>query len=122
VRGGRIVGCGGWSRRRTLYGGDAVAGKDDSALQPGVDAARIRAFFVAPECARQGIGGLLLAHCERAAQAYGFSELELAATLTGVALYRRYGFAGTEQEDVPLPGGLTLPVVRMRKTLAPGDA
>ena len=111
-----IVGCGGWSRRKTLFGGDAVVGKDDNELDPARDAARIRAFFVDPDCARRGIGGRILTACEAAARAHGFSRFELVATLTGEPLYRAFGYAAVERYDVPLTNGARLPVVRMAKT------
>ncbi len=115
---GVAVGCGGWSRRRTLFGGDAVAGKDDQELDPARDAARIRAFFVKPGWTRRGIGGQILAACEAAAQAAGFAQFELMATLTGIALYRAHGYACREPHMAPLPSGLALPMVRMTKTAA----
>lgn len=115
---GIAVGCGGWSRRRTLFGGDAVAGKDDQELDPARDAARIRAFFVKPGWTRRGIGGRILRACEAAAQAAGFAEFELMATLTGIALYRAHGYECREPHDAPLPNGLALPMVRMTKTVA----
>jgi GNAT superfamily N-acetyltransferase len=116
---GRIVACGGWSRRRTLFGADAVSDRDDEALTPGVDAARIRAFFVDPDFARQGLGAKLLAACEEAAWAHGFTRAELGATLTGVPLYARYGYEAVERQDAPLPNGLTLAIVKMAKALQP---
>jgi GNAT superfamily N-acetyltransferase len=116
---GRIVACGGWSWRRTLFGGDRVAGKDDAPLQPGVDAARVRAFFVAPERARQGLGSRIMQACEDAARAAGFTELELAATLTGVPLYSRHGFTAVQATSTPLANGLEMPLVLMRKALPP---
>jgi GNAT superfamily N-acetyltransferase len=118
----RIVACGGWSRRRTLFGADAVSDRDDEALTPGVDAARIRAFFVDPEFARQGLGAKLLAACEAAATAHGFTSAELGATLTGVPLYARYGYEAVERQDAPLPNGLTLAIVKMTKSLRGTDA
>lgn len=114
---GAMAGCGGWSRRRTLYGADAVADRNDAELTPGVDAARIRAFFVEPRFARQGVGAALLAACEAAAIAYGFTALELGATLTGLPLYSRYGYVAVEHAEAPLPNGLTLAIVRMAKTV-----
>jgi GNAT superfamily N-acetyltransferase len=119
-RGDAIVGCGGWSRRKTLFDGHhGDTGRDDSPLDPAHDAARIRAFFVHPAHARQGIGSLLLAACERAAFDAGFRQLELVATLTGEPLYRAFAFRAVERYDVTLPNGLPLPVVRMLKTTAP---
>jgi GNAT superfamily N-acetyltransferase len=114
---GNIIGCGGWSRRKTLFGSDHVPGKDDAWLDPSVDPARIRAFFVHPSWARRGIGSRILQCCEAEAAALGFSRLELVATLTGEPLYRVRGFTPTEHFDVPLANGATLPVVRMSKQL-----
>ena len=114
---GRIVGCGGWSRRQTLFGGDAVDGKNDDELLPGVDAARIRAFFVYPRFARQGIGSQIMRACEDAACAYGFTGLTLVATLTGEKLYLRHGFEVVERYSTALQNGGELPVVAMRKRL-----
>ncbi len=114
----RIVGCGGWSRRRTLFGADAVATRDDADLVPGVDAAKIRAFFIEPDCARQGIGTAILLACEHAAAAAGFTALEMGATLTGVALYVHHGYVAGERLSVPLRNGEALPIVKMAKQLA----
>ena len=119
-RGDAIIGCGGWSRRKTLFGGHhATTARDDSLLDPAHDAARIRAFFVHPAHARQGIGSLLLAACERAALAAGFRHLELVATLTGEPLYRAFAFQAVERYAVTLPNGLPMAVVRMVKTSGP---
>ena len=117
---GRIVACGGWSLRQTLFGSDHAPAKDDRYLDPARDPARIRAFFVHPEWARRGIGALLLRACEDAAIAHGFSRLELAATLTGVPLYRAHGFEEIERIEVALPNGESLPVIRMAKQVARG--
>jgi GNAT superfamily N-acetyltransferase len=110
-----IVGCGGWSRRRTLFGGDQVPGKDDSTLDPAIDAARIRAFFVDPLWARRGIGARILAACEEAARAQGFRRFELVATLTGEPFYRAHGYAAGERYEVPLANGARLPAVPMTR-------
>ena len=91
--GGKLLGCGGWSRRTTLFGGDRFAGRVSATLDPATDAARIRAFFVAPEAARRGVASALLAACEAAAQDAGFDRLALMATLPGVPFYTRHGFA-----------------------------
>ena len=115
-----LVGCGGWSRRKTLYGGDQFARREDSLLDPAHDAARIRAFFVHPDWARQGIGALILETCERAAVREGFRRLEMGATLTGVPFYRAKGYEAIEDLAVAMPGGLSLPIVRMGKTIDPG--
>jgi GNAT superfamily N-acetyltransferase len=111
-----IVGCGGWSRRKTLFGGDAIAGKDDGELDPGRDAVRIRAFFVDPDWSRRGIGGRILTACEAAARGLGFTRFELVATLTGEPLYRAFGYDAVERFETELPNGARLPVVRMTKT------
>ncbi|MEO8431042.1 MAG: GNAT family N-acetyltransferase [Acidobacteriota bacterium] len=114
--------CGGWSRRRTLFGGDQYIGRTDDRLDPAVDAARIRAFFVRPGAARRGLGSMLLGACERAAREHGFVRLELMATLTGIPLYERAGFLARERVDLELPDGVRFPLVRMERTLKPeGD-
>lgn len=113
----RIVGCGGWSRRRTLFGGDAHEQRDGSALDPSVDAAKIRAFFVDPQAARRGIGSAILARCEADAFGYGFSRLELMATLPGVRLYSAYGYAAGPAVLYPLAPDLTIQFVPMTKEL-----
>lgn len=110
-----IVGCGGWSRRKTLYGGDQFARREDSLLDPATDAAKIRAFFVHPAWARRGIGGMILERCESAAKAKGFHRLEMGATLTGIPFYKAKGYVELEQTEAPLEDGLTLPIVRMGK-------
>ncbi len=115
---GRLVGCGGWSRRQTLYGGDHTKHEESEALlDPATDAARIRAFFVHPDWARRGIGRRLLHACEEAARRAGFTRLELGATLPGEPLYAALGFVVTERLEAPLPDGLTFSVARMAKDL-----
>ncbi len=89
---GKVVGCGGWSKRKTLYGGDVWIAREDSLLDPTKDAAKIRAFFVHPNWARRGIGTLILEACEQAALAAGFTRFEMGATLTGVPLYTARGY------------------------------
>ena len=113
-----IVGCGGWSRRRTLFGGDANAQRDAAELNPRVDAARIRAFFVDPAHARKGIGKAILEHCEAEARACGFSRFELMATLPGVRLYQAYGYVPGEPFQHLLEAGLTIAFVPMSKSEA----
>ena len=113
---GAIVGCGGWSRRKTLFGGDRGGARNDALLDPACDAARIRAFFVHPAHARQGIGSLIMAACECAASDAGFQRLELVATLAGEPLYTAFAFRSVERYDLTLPNGVSLPVVRMVKT------
>jgi len=114
---GVIVGCGGWSRRRTLFGSDHQAGREDALLDPVMDAAKIRAFFVRPGYERRGIGSAIMRASEEAAAAEGFTRLELRSTLTGVALYRAHGFVEAEKEEIPLTSGGTLPTVQMFKEL-----
>jgi GNAT superfamily N-acetyltransferase len=116
-RSGEMAGCGGWSRRATLCGGDRHAVRQDTLLDPARDAAKIRAIFVHPRWARQGIGSLLLQAAEEAAIAAGFTRLEMGATLTGVPVYLRRGYRAMEELAVPLEQGITLPVVRMEKTV-----
>ncbi len=110
-----IVACGGWSKRKTLYGGDQYAAREDSLLDPKQDAAKIRAFFVHPKWARRGIGSLILEACENAAREAGFKRLEMGATLSGVAFYRAKGYAEIERQKAPLSNGETLEIVRMAK-------
>jgi GNAT superfamily N-acetyltransferase len=112
---GVIVACGGWSKRKTLFGSDHFSGREDGYLDPERDAAKIRAFFVHPEWARRGIGTLVLEACESAARAAGFKKLEMGATLTGVALYKARGYREVEEIEVPLGNGELLRVVRMEK-------
>ena len=114
---GQLVGCGGWSRRSTLYGGDQMKGAADPLLDPARDAARIRAFFVHPAWARRGIGALILRACMEAAARAGFPKAELMATLPGVPLYRRFGFEALEALEATLPDGVPLPFVRMGRPL-----
>ncbi len=115
----RIVGCGGWSRRRAVFGGDRARGGADELIDPSREPARIRAFFVHPDFARRGIGRAILKACESAITAAGFPNAELVATLAGEPLYARFGFEVVERYEVPMREGLTLPVVRMKKRLAP---
>ena len=114
-----IVGCGGWSKRKTLFGGDRWTDREDSLLNPGQDAARIRAFFVHPNWVRRGIGSMILEASERAASAAGFTRFEMGATLTGVPLYRARGYVARENLAVPLGNGQSLVVIRMEKRVGP---
>ena len=111
------VGCGGWSRRRTLFGGDADPNRDAGLLDPARDAARIRAFFVDPAQARRGIGRALLEHCEAAAQAAGFRAFELMATLPGQRLYEALGYRRGTPVEHPLQPGLSIRFVPMSRVV-----
>ena len=115
--GSEIVGCGGWSRRRTPFGSDNAPNKDDTLLDPATEATRIRAFFVRPGWTRQGIGSLIMEACETAARLDGFTRLELTATLAGESLYLAHGFTAVERFEVPLPNGAAIPVITMSKDL-----
>ncbi len=114
---GQIVGCGGWSRRKAMFGGDRGRSGQDALLDPVREPARIRAFFVHPAWARRGIGRSILAACETAIRQASFRTAELVATLTGEPLYASCGYTVVERYEVPMSGGLTLPVVRMSKHL-----
>jgi len=115
--GRHIVGCGGWSFRSTLFGGDARAGRDSSTLDPATQAAKIRAFFVDPGNARRGIGSLLLDHCEQQARAHGFTCVELMATLPGVKLYAARGYVGGPKVHIDVGSGETIEFIPMHKAL-----
>jgi GNAT superfamily N-acetyltransferase len=112
ANGGQVA-TGGWSARRTLYGGDQAKAGEDSRLDPDTDAARIRAFFVHPRMARRGLGRQLYAECERAARAAGFRRFELMATLPGEPLYAALGFTVLDRVTTLLPGDVSVPLVRM---------
>ncbi len=112
---GAIAGCGGWSRRRTLFGGDTHVQRDAGTLDPTVDAAKIRAFFVDPAHARKGAGRLLLDHCEAEARAVGFARFELMATLPGRKLYEVCGYVAAAPVQHELAPGLAITFVPMRK-------
>ena len=114
---GQMVGCGGWSYRSTLFGGDARAGRDASTLDPRTQAAKIRAFFVDPASARRGIGSRLLERCEQEARAHGFSQVELMATLPGVRLYAARGYVGAAMVHFDVGRGETIEFIPMRKAL-----
>ena len=116
---GQIVGCGGWSRRETLYGGDQMKETADPLLDPATEAARIRAFFVHPDHARRGIGRQFIEACEAAARQAGFSRMELGATLPGEPLYAALGYVVTDRFEIALPEGELLPYAHMVKTLGP---
>jgi GNAT superfamily N-acetyltransferase len=115
------VAAGGWSGRATLYGGDQHKSAPDVLLDPAVEPARIRAFFVHPAWARRGLARRLFDRCRSAAEGAGFRALELGATLPGVPLYEALGFAPLERVDAMMPDGVVLPVVRMRLPIGPDD-
>lgn len=114
---GQLAGCGGWSRRATMYGGDQTPGRSAAFLCPTKDAARIRAMYTHPIHTRKGIGRLIISLCEEAAKAEGFTKMELVATLSGESLYRACGFEPYEK-IVDDRGGTGVPLLRMRKSLA----
>jgi GNAT superfamily N-acetyltransferase len=115
---GRLAGCGGWSRRATLYGGDHSAGRDSALLDPARDPAKVRAMYTHPSFIRRGVGRLILSLCEQAAAAEGFSRVELMSTRSGQPLYTAAGFEPLE-DVVDAAGGVPLPLVRMGKTITP---
>jgi GNAT superfamily N-acetyltransferase len=110
-----IAGCGGWSKRKTLYGSDHWTGREDTLLDPKHDEAKIRAFFIHPAWARRGVGSRILEACEGAAREAGFTSYEMGATLTGAKLFGAKGYIAVEKIEVPLKNGLTLPVIHMAK-------
>jgi len=114
---GVAAGCGGWSRRATLFGGDHSAGRDAVLLDPAHDAARVRAMYTHPDHVRKGVGRMILEACESAAAGEGFSRCELAATLAGEPLYRACGYKEIERFTAPTSGGVDVPLLRMGKTL-----
>lgn len=118
--GGRIIGCGGWSRRASKFGGDAARDEPDPELDPETDAARVRAFFIDPDFARRGVGSAILATCEEAIHDAGFRRVEIVATLAGEPLYAKFGYETVERYAIPLEGAPEMPVVRMTKAMDVG--
>ena len=116
-----LCGCGGWSKRKTLFGADNASVREPELLDPATDAAKIRAIFVHPSFARRGLGSLILAHVESAAVAAGFRRFEMGSTLTGVPLYRLKGYIEIERIAVPLANGEALPIVKMTKDANEGS-
>lgn len=115
---GKLVACGGWSKRRTLFGGDARTGRDAAELDPATDAAKIRAFFVDPAYARRGLGSAILARCETEAAACGFRRFEMMATLPGARLYARYGYSGTQRVEYEVQPGVIIEFIPMSKKMS----
>jgi GNAT superfamily N-acetyltransferase len=116
--GGDLAGCGGWSRRATLYGGNQTPGRNSHLLDPTIHPARVRAMYTSPAYARRGVGRLVLSLCEAAAAAEGFTRLELMSTLSGEPLYTACGFRPLERV-IDATGGVPVPLVRMEKPVDP---
>jgi GNAT superfamily N-acetyltransferase len=114
---GRIAGCGGWSRRATLFGGNHTKGRDARLLDPETEPARVRAMYTSPDFTRRGIGRMVLDLCEAAARREGFSRVELGATMGGKPLYEACGYKPIELLMVPTPGGVEVPILRMGKPI-----
>ena len=115
---GRIAGCGGWSFRATLYGGDAsIVGREPARLDPAIDAAKVRAMYTDPDFVRRGVGRLILALCEEAARQEGFKRVELMATAAGVPLYRSCGYEDLSAAEDATVDGVTVPLLRMGRAL-----
>jgi GNAT superfamily N-acetyltransferase len=110
-----IVACGGWSKRKTLFGSDHWTGREDALLDPLRDAAKIRAFFVHPDWARRGVGSMILQACEDAARSTGFTRFEMGATLTGAKLFGARDYVAVKRISIPLANGELLPVIHMEK-------
>src|SRR5829696_2164382 len=118
VADGEIIGCGGWSKRKTLYGASVYkSSRDTSELDPKTDAAKIRAFFIAPQWARKGVGTAILESCEQEAKSFGFQNAEMMATLPGVKLYEVRGYHGHESVDIEIGENETLVCIKMEKEL-----
>ena len=114
---GAIAGCGGWSRRATLFGGDHSAGRDAALVDPATDPARVRAMYTSPDFTRRGVGRLILATCEAKAKAEGFSRCEMAATMAGEPLYAACGYQRIEPFEAETSNGVKVPLVRMGKAI-----
>lgn len=117
-RAGAVAGCGGWSWRATLFGGDqSIVARDPQRLDPTTEAAKIRAMYVDPDHARRGVGRLIMDLCENAARTAGFGKVELMATLAGAPLYRTCGYSEIEPVEAKTQGGVIVPLIRMGKAL-----
>lgn len=117
-----LAGCGGWSKRKTLFGSDNASVREPELLDPATDAAKVRAIFVHPDFARRGLGSLILSHVEAEAAAAGFRHYEMGSTLTGVPLYTLKGYVAIERIAVPLHNGEALPIIKMVKMIKPAKA
>jgi GNAT superfamily N-acetyltransferase len=117
---GAIVGCGGWSRRASLCGSDSLRTGEDPLVDPLIDPARIRAFFVHPSWVRRGVGASIMERCEREIARAGFGRVVIMATLAGEALYASFGYRSVERSEAAMPGGLTLAVIRMERPVLGG--
>ena len=115
--GGRTAGCGGWSKRKTLYGASVYEGRDPELLDPGKESAKIRAFFVHPDMARRGVGSSILEQCETDARSFGFHSAEMMATLPGVPLYEVRGYRKIAPQKIPISDVLEIECIIMRKDL-----
>ena len=115
--GAQIAGCGGWSRRATLFGGNHTKGRDARLLDPKTEPARVRAMYTSPDFKRRGIGRMVLSLCEDAARREGFRAVELGATMGGKPLYEACGYKPIELMMVPTPGGVEVPILRMGKAI-----
>ena len=115
---GKIVGCGGWSKRKTLYGASRYEeSRNSEPLDPATDAAKVRAFFIHPDAARKGIGSAILRACEDEAKSLGFRSAEMMSTLPGVPLYSACGYSGDERVEIPVGEGVAIDCIRMEKSL-----
>jgi N-acetylglutamate synthase-like GNAT family acetyltransferase len=114
---GLLIGCGGWSKRKTLFGGDQFTERDSSELDPSREPAKIRAFFVHPKFARMGVARAILSRCESEAKTCGFQSLELMSTLPGIKLYQACGYAGFERVEYDVGGGVVIQFMVMKKDL-----
>lgn len=117
-KGSAIIGCGGWSRRASLCGSDTMRTGEDPLIDPRTEPARVRAFFVDPAWARQGVGSSIMAECERAIAEAGFRRVAIMSTLAGEPLYASFGYGVAERCEFAMPGGLSMAVIRMEKVLS----
>lgn len=116
--GDRVAGCGGWSFRATLYGGDdSVVAREPAMLDPTTDAAKVRAMYTDPDFTRRGIGSRILGLCEDAARQAGFSRVELMGTAAGVPLYLAQGYVPSAEQEFARVGDVEIPLLRMEKRL-----